>query len=317
MAFAVVTIRDPQSGTRAQILPEFGFNCYRLVVDDGGEPIELLWSDPAIETGSARPSGSGIPLLFPFPGRLPGGSAEFAGQTYPLPHRDALGNAIHGFVLERAWKVLDQQVNSVTARFDSTDDPSLRQHWPGDFRITATYLVKGKSLRGEFLLENPGQTPLPWGFGLHPYFALPLGSAGGGNDCVVQVPVREHWPLENMLPTGNRATLPADEPLRQGMPFAQTHFDDVFSGVDIADGQCTARVEDTAAKRQLELAFDPDFPVCVVYNPPHRQAVCIEPYTCVPGLPMPADAQNAGQGLQILRPGEKKSLNFEIRLTAM
>jgi aldose 1-epimerase len=101
------------------------------------------------------------------------------------------------------------------------------------------------------------------------------------------------------------------------MPFAETHFDDVYSGVVIAEGKCTATVADPAAKRQLELEFDPEFPVCVVYNPPHRQAVCIEPYTCVPGLPMPANAKSAGQGLQILPPGGKKSLSFEIRLSAV
>ncbi len=317
MAFAVLTLRDPETGTRAQILPEFGFNCYRLVVDDDGEPVELLWADPDLESGNARPSGSGIPLLFPFPGRLPGGTAAFQGKQYELPHRDALGNAIHGYVLNRAWKVLHQDVSSVTARFDSTDHPELQTQWPADFRIIATYRVQGKSLRGELLVENPGETPLPWGLGLHPYFSVPLGSGGKAADCRVQVPVREHWPLKDMLPSGERVSLPPNAPLAQGMPFAETHFDDVFSGVAIADGRCAASVSDPATRRRLELQYDSEFPVCVVYNPPHRQAVCIEPYTCVPGLPMPANPQSVGPGLQMLPPGEQRRLNFEIRLTSL
>lgn len=314
MTFAVVTLHDRDSSSTAQILPGFGFNCYRLAIDEGGEPVEVLWSDPAIEEGRARPSGSGIPVLFPFPGRLPGDSFEFGGKTYTIANRDALGNAIHGFVLDRGWEVVDQQSDSVTGRFNSTSDATLRQHWPGDFRITMTYVLKNRELTAEVVLENPGSTPLPWGFGIHPYFRVPLDASGEADRCLVHVPVREHWVLKDMLPTGERQSLPADYPLAQGMEFRQTKFDDVFSGVAVQDQHCLATVTDPANKRRLELEFDPAFPVCVVYNPPHREAVCVEPYTCVPGLPVPADASQVGHGLQIMQPGEQRTLRFAIRL---
>lgn len=314
MTFAVVTLHDRDSSSTAQVLPGFGFNCYRLAIDDGGEPVELLWADPALDEGGARPSGSGIPVLFPFPGRLPGDTVEFAGKQYTLAHRDALGNAIHGFVLDRAWEVIDQQADSITGRFDSSSDATLRQHWPGDFRITMTYTLKDRELRGEAVLENPGTTPLPWGFGVHPYFRVPLGVGGAADRCVVRVPVGEHWPLAEMLPTGQRQSLAADHPLAQGMAFRDTRFDDVFSDIAIDEGRCLATITDPDNQRQLELEFDPAFPVCVVYNPPHREAVCIEPYTCVPGLPMPADAAHVGHGLQVMQPGQQQTLRFTIRL---
>src|SRR5690606_17470794 len=238
MTFAVVTLHDRNSSSTAQILPGFGFNCYRLVIDEDGEPVEVLWSDPAIVEGKARPSGSGIPVLFPFPGRLPGDTVQFGGQSYTLTNRDALGNGIHGFVLDRAWEVLDQQADSITARFDSASDATLRQHWPGDFRITMTYALRNRELSAEVVLENPGSTPLPWGFGVHPYFRVPLGGSGEANPCLVHVPVREHWVLKDMLPTGQRESLPADYPLSQGMEFGKTQFDDVFSGIAVQNQRC-------------------------------------------------------------------------------
>ena len=52
---------------------------------------------------------------------------------------------------------------------------------------------------------------------------------------------------------------------------------------------------------------------CVVYTPPHRQAICIEPYT---GLPNPFEAHAHGwePALQVLAPGGTAELQLEIRV---
>ena len=49
--------------------------------------------------------------------------------------------------------------------------------------------------------------------------------------------------------------------------------------------------------------FDTSFTQCIVYTPPHRQAICLEPYTCLPDSFRLTDAGHE-TGLQILRPGE-------------
>jgi len=47
----------------------------------------------------------------------------------------------------------------------------------------------------------------------------------------------------------------------------------------------------------------------VVYNPPHREAFCIEPYTCVPD-PFALEAR----GLRVLAPGEQFQARIDIEV---
>ena len=93
----LVELTDPESGARARVSVGQGFNCFswQPVLEDG--PREMLWADAAFDSGEKRPSGSGIPLLFPFPGRIGGAAFTFNGRDYQLEPGDAYGNAIHGF----------------------------------------------------------------------------------------------------------------------------------------------------------------------------------------------------------------------------
>ena len=124
MATQIVTLTDSQSGATAKILASLGMNCYQFLVPDASGPIDLLWAEQGFEEGTKRASGSGIPLLFPFPGRIAGTSLLWDGKQYPLEAGDGLGNAIHGFVHERPWRIIEQEQSRVVAQFQaSVDDP--------------------------------------------------------------------------------------------------------------------------------------------------------------------------------------------------
>lgn len=278
----------------------------------GGQPIEVLWSEADFPSGQCKPSHSGIPILFPFPGRLRGSHLAYEGQTYPLGSDDGRGNAIHGFVLNRPWRIVESLPHRAVGEFHaSLDEPGLIRRWPNDFRLTMAYELNGNALSAEIEVQNPGPARLPFGLGLHPYFRLPLGAGGQADNCRVTVPVSKYWELSGMLPTGRR--LPADGPraLAGGLAFSQMQLDDVFTGLGVAAGRCLASIEDPHCGRTLELSFDASFRECVVYKPPHREAVCIEPYTCVPDA---YELQAAGieTGLRHLQPGEVFQTRFEI-----
>ena len=98
-----------------------------------------------------------------------------------------------------------------------------------------------------------------------------------------------------------------------GLRFANTHLDDVFTGLSYAEGICRATMTDAHGGRTLEVAFDDSFRDCVVYNPPHREAICIEPYTCVPDAFALAE-RGIETGLRVLQPGGSFTARFEIRL---
>ncbi len=98
----IVVLTDG-AGTRAEVWPALGCNCYRWVT--GGH--EVLYADPQI-FGSGRPTRSGIPVLFPFPNRIRAGRFTWQGKEYEIPPGDQAGkNAIHGFVVQKPWRIID------------------------------------------------------------------------------------------------------------------------------------------------------------------------------------------------------------------
>lgn len=314
MALEVISLRDEAAGSSAAILPGLGFNCFSFIANPAGEPIEVLWASPDFAQGTVRPTRCGIPLLFPFAGRIRERAFTFAGRTYKLPKGDDLGNAIHGFVFDRPWRVIEQTPRRVVGQFQaSVDEPAILEMWPADFRITVTYQLSGSTLAGEVFIENPDERVLPFGFGSHGYFRVPLGAGGVANDCQVRVPVSTAWELSNLLPTGERGLSPYSGPLRAGMTIGNSQLDDVFSGLDFIDHKCAARVRDPHSGRVMTLTFDDVCPHCVLFNPPHREAICIEPYTTVPD-PFTLVERSVDPNLRLLAPGDAVSTRFAIRL---
>ncbi len=313
MSAQILTLTDPTSGSTAKVLVGLGFNCFQFQVPGPTGPLDVLWAEPGFEQGSKRASGSGIPILFPFPGRIAGTSLHWQGTSYPLEPGDGRGNAIHGFVHERPWRVVEQSPSRVVAQFHaSVDDPALLQRWPADFRITATCEIGQRRLTSRFLLENPDQRPLPCGLGTHPYFALPLGGPSA-DACVVKLPVSSSWELVDMNATGQKLPLADAAALQQGRPFAALTLDNVFSDLMFQESTCQAAVEDPGTGTRVILSFDRTFRECVVYTPPHRQAICIEPYTCVPD-PFRLEQIGVDAGLRVLAPGESFTASQEIRV---
>jgi aldose 1-epimerase len=301
-----------ESGATASVLAGFGFNCYDWSVPVRGQPVQALWQHPDFAQGNQRPSGSGIPLLFPFPGRIAGGVYSWDGKNYELPANDGRGNAIHGFVHNRPWRVLDQNETSVTGEFHAAiDAPEVLELWPADFRIKVRISLGASDLALDVHVDNPSDRPLPCGFGAHPYYRVPLGSEAA-SEVLVALPVRSRWELVELLPTGRRLSVD-DEPLRHGTPFGPLQFDDAFTDL-IFDGEwTTATLNDPGSSVRLCASYDRAFRECVVYTPPHREAICIEPLTCVPGA-ITLQAKGLDAGLRVLEPGESLAARMRLKL---
>jgi aldose 1-epimerase len=314
MSLEIVTLSDAASGATARVLPELGFNCYSFQVPTDGDPYEVLWAEDGVTAGAARPSGSGIPILFPFAGRIRGGRYEFEGRRFELEHGDGRGNAIHGFVLDRPWEVVQQSDSRVRGRFQASRvDEALLDRWPCDFALTVDYEVRGTTLSCRMLVENPGEGALPFGLGTHPYFRLPLGPGGNADACRIHVPTGKYWELVDLLPTGQKLAATGPRGLDDGLTFADAALDDVFTDLSASQGHVEARIVDPAAGRTLVMRFEDTLRECVVYTPPHREAICIEPYSCVPDAFWLRE-QGAQTGLRILKPGETFETMIEITI---
>jgi aldose 1-epimerase len=310
-----IVIRDSASGSFARIAPQFGFNCYEFEAAVGDRTVSVIDSSPDFPQTGDRPSGHGIPLLFPFPNRIRAGRFTWDGKDYHLPpslvayNKD---NAIHGFCLDRPWRVVDQSEDCVTGEFQlSKDAPDRLALWPADFVIRVEYILHESALQCLVLIENPSDEPLPWGFGTHPYFRLPLAPESVPQQCLLEVPAAEEWELEDCLPTGKRRPVPYEKDFIDGAYYGLTRLDDVLTGLPEGADGCATVIYDEPAGLQVTQWFDAAFREVVLYTPPNRNAVCIEPYTCV------TDAINLQQwginaGLQVLEPGGEVHLAIDI-----
>src|SRR5690349_18528708 len=116
-----LTLRDPASGSTARIAPHLGFNCFSFEARVGERLVNVLDAAEDFENGGYRPSGHGIPILFPYPNRIREGRFSWRGTDYHIPPDRALydktGNAIHGLCVDRPWRVLKADESSATAQF--------------------------------------------------------------------------------------------------------------------------------------------------------------------------------------------------------
>nr|MCS5585776.1 aldose 1-epimerase [Pseudomonadales bacterium] len=231
-----------------------------------------------------------------------GKTLSWRGHEYEIDSDDGQGNAIHGFVLDRAWRVVDQGQSEVTGEFHaSIDAPELLEQWPEDFRIRCHYELQAMGITATFTVDNPGQKLLPCGLGTHPYFCVPLGGKSA-EECTVKFPVQRRWVLEDMLTKGEQRDVNPE--YVAGVSLGGLELDDVFSGVMFEEGTAVAEIEDPNSGQRVIFRWDEACPYCVVYIPPHREAICIEPYSLVPGG-YAFDPLVEHGGLVILEPGEQ------------
>lgn len=299
---AVLTIQDPSTGSQALIAPEIGFNCFRFVGRAGEHTVDVLDSLPDFLTGGSRPTKSGIPILFPFPNRIAKGHFLWEGKEYQLPLPPGRPDAIHGFCFDRPWRVEHNDERSATGRFQlSVHAPDLLPLWPADFILDVSYEVIGAKLHSTLRVTNPTTVPLPWGFGTHPYFKLPLVPTSDPARCVIRAQASRRWPLEQNLPSGPPVDVPPEADLRNGLRHGSVALDDVYTHLVPERNQHETSITDGSLT--LVQTFGIEFRELVVFTPPERpNVVCLEPYTCTTNA-INLEQQGVNAGFSVLAPG--------------
>jgi aldose 1-epimerase len=313
-----IAVLDNGAGGKVEVWPSLGFNAYRWAMSAR----ELLYADPQLfENG--RPTRSGIPVLFPFPNRIRAGTFTCSGTAYHLPLNDPAGkNAIHGWACRSPWRVIDEGADAesvwLTGEFQLSRDASeARALWPADGRLRLTYRLLGDRLRLEAEVAAL-DAPLPFGLGYHPYFAL---AALGGEEAILVATGHRYWELNENLPTGVQHPVAEARDLRFGKPLAGLVLDDVLTDLPAPPPDADSGlgllgiVRHPSGGPALRLYASAVFREVVVFTPPHRQAVCLEPYTCTTDA---INLQRAGvnAGWTVLPAGETWRGLVEIVLDA-
>jgi len=305
----VHVLSDEAGANRAEVWPALGFNCYRWQTTIAERPVEMLYASDKLFQND-RPTRSGIPILFPFPNRIRAGHFRWEGKDYQLPLNSDGKNAIHGFAAFRPWRVVDQGADGasawVTGEFqaavDARDTLAL---WPADYRLRVTIRLAAQRLRIEAQLRNPDTKDLPFGLGYHPYFRIE------DPGSLVEAPAPGYWELEAGLPSGQKLPVNEARDLQRGRPYGELTLDDVYTGLDASDAGLRRLGSVKRGSLQLQLSASPDYRELVVFTPPHRQAVCLEPYTCVTDA-VNLQAHGVDAGWRVLKPEEEWAASVEM-----
>lgn len=119
---------------------------------------EYLWQgDPAFWNRRS-------PVLFPIVGVLRDGRATSAQGEVVLPR--------HGCARDFEHNIVEQDSSHVVFELDANE--KTRAAFPYDFRLNMGYEVREGALYQSYTVTNTGEVDLPFTFGAHPAFNVPL-----------------------------------------------------------------------------------------------------------------------------------------------
>ncbi|MDX2007529.1 MAG: aldose 1-epimerase [Meiothermus sp.] len=281
-----VTLQN--SRLRLEIAPEVGASVAALEAraEERWQPIMRPTPRPLPDKSS--PYGSFT--LAPYSNRIREARFGFEGRLYELKPNTPEGNAQHGDVRNRPWTVMPAGT-AAACSFDSRffDDVN----WPWAFSMAKLYRLEGHTLETTLELVNQGQTPMPAGFGLHPYFVRDLGEAVLGFEAEGY-----YQTDQSLIPADGMKPIPPELDFRVPRAVGAQALNHVYGG-----WSGRAVLEWQGSGKRLVLEADPIFSHLVVFTAPDG-TLAIEPVTnATDGFNL-AERGVAGTGVQVLQPEE-------------
>ncbi|RMG79217.1 MAG: aldose epimerase, partial [Chloroflexi bacterium] len=233
-------------------------------------------------------------ILAPWSNRIRDARFVYQGQTYTLKSNFADGTAIHGVVKDYAWDIIEASETRIRLQFSTADKEGV--NFPFPFSVEARYELSGAEFIWYLRITNEGDSPMPAGFGHHPYFLRAPG--GGQNAAQLEVPCDGQFVLVNQLPEGAPVSITPELDFRmmRGLP-SDRLIDDLLTW---RQGEKPAKILYPAWDLQLAMYADPIFNHFVLYSPPERPYFALEPVT------------NANDGFNLYAQGVEGTGVFEL-----
>jgi aldose 1-epimerase len=260
----VVRLTDTAHGMSVSILPGSGNRAYELTVH--GKQV------------LARPGG--IPLLAPWANRLDQNSFWANGKKYLLNpgletvHYDNNHLPIHGLLDKAVWSVIALEADGngavATAQLEFWRHPDWMAQFPFAHTLTMTHRLRDGVLEIETKIDNLSEDSMPVSVGYHPWFQL---SDVPRDEWKLHLAARDHLELSKAnIPTGKSESVTFPDPL----PLKGVHLDDVLGGL-IRDESGQASFSVQGGREKITVMLGPKYQNAVVYAPPGRDIVCLEP----------------------------------------
>ncbi|MEO8882981.1 MAG: aldose 1-epimerase [Devosia sp.] len=225
--------------------------------------------------------------MVPYANRIAGNAFDFGGETW----RFAANNPperfnVHGTGWHSAWTA-ERTVGGVTLNLEH-----LAADEPYSYQASQGFVLTPEGLRVTLTLTNRGRVPMPFGFGLHPWFI---------RDSDAQLRFRaSHFFMEGPegVATERLATPPElDFVLRRTLP-------DTWRNNDYGGWNGGAEIRFPSRGVGLRIEADPVFGHLMLYADPIQPFFCVEPQSNAPCAFNRSGAAAAGMGTIVLAPGE-------------
>ena len=246
-------------------------------------------------------------LMLPYSNRIEDGRFTFAGRTHQLAHGDH--HAIHGDTRQRAWRVAESTATKLVCTFESSDYEDV--NWPWPFAARVVYALDELTFASQITLWNRGETPMPAGFGWHPYFSRSLTRAG--EPVLLQVRLSHVYPDAN----GNRIPSGPAQPLSAAQDFSAVK----ALTPDLALDACFYGYDGKGSLAWPESGVTVDFDcssACshfILYNPP-KPYFAAEPVTNANNGVNLLAAGDETSGVVVLAPGEELSAYMNLTVSS-
>lgn len=286
-----------ETGEYLCVLPAFGGVVTQLVLRKNHQRHQLIYA-PATHHQMEQNHHYESALMYPFPSRIPGGVYTFEGKTYQLPANEtARGNAMHGFVHPKVFVVENEHVSDDAATLTVAYVYSGNYDgYPFPFELRVRYQLSAAGFAMTHAATNTAASAAPAAFGWHPYFRI-----DNTPTDAMQIEIPSDTVVlfdESMIPTGQGAFD------RQGaFDLRDVVLDNCFV---LKPASGTLETKLSAPRHDLTVRIAQEtgtgkFNFLVVYTPPSRTSVAVEPITAN------VNAFNSGDGLVVLQPGETLS----------
>lgn len=133
---------------------------------------EFIWQ------GDAKYWAGRAPTLFPICGRLVEGKYTYKGKVYYMDY--------HGFV--RTSKLTPKQISKNEIEFLLVSNEKTKEIYPFDFVLRLNYKLEDNKLIKSINVKNTGNEKMPFSFGGHPAFNVPIYNNETFEDYYIEFP---------------------------------------------------------------------------------------------------------------------------------
>lgn len=274
------------------------------ISDLGGE-VQSVKKDGCEYVWQGDPTfwASRAPLLFPICGRFFEAKYTYDGKTYEM--------GTHGF-LRRSGLTLEKQSDTELV-FSLAANEETKEQYPFDFSLTLTYTLSKNELKTIVSVKNTDQKTLPFAFGGHPGFNVPLDGKSEFSDWYLafseDCSPDELVFSDTCFVTGKKRPYPLVDSRK--LPLSHHLFD--IDGVFLSRTSGKVTLKSDLSNRSVTLVY-PDFPYLGLWHKPRSEApyVCIEPWCGLPSPDGKIEALEEKTDCFRLAPGKEKSLAFSL-----